>query len=408
MWKSVFGCDIYLYRDKIYSYEHVDLENITCEPHPHDPPGSWQRSGIIVNGNWTCYGQWDEIENIRRLMRELYTCGERRVIECAKHHYPSPREMQNDSVRVARDYGVDFEGSLRRLTGATGFGRFEDDSIIVRISISKELDLNEYNAYISSKPAGLKSLVLRNWKEEEIKTGDVELLANMALKMLRELRETSAEIAKKKGAKTAGKKKRGAGNVPSHDLTPFGYKMTWLALRAENSAVVAAALKLDNPKPASWNDGIKFACDDFAAKGGPIFISPPINGWVLAIGFDERLDLHTPTPGHEYNTTILELSKKFGEAHYYGTHRVTEVHAWAKAVNGKMVRAYSWVGDQGEVFLDIGPLTKEEKKLGMKYDGEENVPDEENVLDIAAAWSVDPRLSNISSIPGEGLIGRIK
>ena len=52
------------------------------------------------------------------------------------------------------------------------------------------------------------------------------------------------------------------------------------------------------------------------------------------------------------------------------------------------------------MFADIGPLTPEELALGFdrfpkagQADDGENDPGEEDVLNIAAAWGVDPNLS---------------
>lgn len=199
----------------------------------------------------------------------------------------------------------------------------------------------------------------------------------------------------------------GPGSAPEPP-TPFGYKITWYAVRSENSQAVADALGLQDCRPAPWNEGVKTAYDGADAMDGRIYISPPIGSWVLAVGFDPKLDLQTATPPHEYNPLILELSKRFGEAQFFGTHRAVEWHAWARAEKGEMKRAYSYVGDQGEVFLDIGQRTKEELDLGMEFDGKGKIPKEDDVVALAAAWSVDPLLTNINSIPGAGIIGIIK
>ena len=57
----------------------------------------------------------------------------------------------------------------------------------------------------------------------------------------------------------------------------------------------------------------------------------------------------------------------------------------------------------------VGPLTPEELALGFdrfpqakQAEGGENVPGEEDVLNIAAAWGVDPRFEKTTYPPSAG------
>ena len=98
---------------------------------------------------------------------------------------------------------------------------------------------------------------------------------------------------------------------------------------------------------------------------------------------------------------LNEKAKLFSELQYFVTQRVADYHAWVKYINGEMIRGYGWCGCGGRVFLNKGDLTDEEKRLGFTnllpneeadWDSHET-PDEEYVLQLAAAWGVDPSFS---------------
>src|SRR4051794_9881675 len=108
--------------------------------------------------------------------------------------------------------------------------------------------------------------------------------------------------------------------------------------------------------------------------------------------------------------SAIRLSDRFGEVQYFGTHRVVEYHAWAKALGGRVVRAYGWVGDRGEVLQDVGPKTPEEEELGFDFidrtttvgDWEGiKTPGEDDVMQIAGRWSLNPQ--EIDAYPSEGV-----
>ena len=81
-----------------------------------------------------------------------------------------------------------------------------------------------------------------------------------------------------------------------------------------------------------------------------------------------------------------------------------------KQMNGETVRKYAYEAEaEDTVFADIGPLTPEELALGFdrfpqaeQAEGGENVPGEEDVLNIAAAWGVDPRFEKTTYPPSAG------
>lgn len=161
---------------------------------------------------------------------------------------------------------------------------------------------------------------------------------------------------------------------------PFGYKIGWLAIKGEKPEQVIDILQLENKTLANWQSGMRLVESE-----EQIFVSPSIDGYVLLIGPME-LELEE----------LEEMAQNFEELQYFVSHRVVEMHSWTLFRAGKLVRHYYYIGESGEV-TSIGKLTEEEKELGfdnliMSEDDDWDefaFPDEESVLKIAAAWSVD-------------------
>lgn len=169
---------------------------------------------------------------------------------------------------------------------------------------------------------------------------------------------------------------------------PFGYKTGWLAIRDAAPQEVINALKLQNPAVANWESGLAAV---WGGSGDCVFITPRIDGYVLVVG----------VAGLYEEGGLKPIAGKFAEMQFFATHRVSEFHCWAKYRAGELVRGYCYIGDTGEVEWDAGELTLEEEALGFDsfpvsengWDGEA-FPNEEDVLNIAAAWGVD------TSFPG--------
>lgn len=164
---------------------------------------------------------------------------------------------------------------------------------------------------------------------------------------------------------------------------PFGYKNSWLCIKAGSPEEVIEKMGLKNPRVSSWNDGIY-------GKYGGVFVSPVLDGYVLVVGWEG--DILDTDPAR-----LDELAKKFPELQFFSTHRVSDYYVWVKYVGGEMLRGYGYCGGEGEVFLNKGDLTAEETELGLTnlipdtdadWDSYE-LADEQNVLDVAAAWGID-------------------
>jgi len=183
-------------------------------------------------------------------------------------------------------------------------------------------------------------------------------------------------------------------NAPDSPVS-FGYKCAWLAIRSDSPEAVARELGLRDLTASNWACGIQAAYSD------QVFVCPPIDGWVLVAG----LGLAPQTV--DDMRTVGRLSKAFGEAHLYASHRVVELHWWAKAIRGEVVRAYAYLGESGEVLVDLGHQSPEEAELGFAFDGDSIVPDEESVIAIAGKWSVDPTKLEERHSEGLGLLGAL-
>jgi hypothetical protein len=169
---------------------------------------------------------------------------------------------------------------------------------------------------------------------------------------------------------------------------PFGYKIDWLAVRSDDPAAVAKSLGLKG-KPAKWSTGVAKAYQD------SVFVSPVVRGWVLVVG---RL-ISSYDDGFE--DAIKRLSREFGEVQFFGNHRVSSYYAWAKAAKGKLLRFYRY-GDS-EVY-EVGRQTKDEIELDIGESDEDYFPDEDDVMNIAGKWSLNPQELDGQPSVGQGLL----
>ena len=189
----------------------------------------------------------------------------------------------------------------------------------------------------------------------------------------------------------------------------FGYKNQWYAIHTTDQEAVARALNLKRVRKSNWRKGIQYGY----TKGK--FIAPEIDGWILVLGFD------TQSSETEFiRDQLIRLSKEFGECQIFQTHRVVEAHLWGKAINGKIERLYGFIGESGENIVVEGDPTLIEKKYNLvntfseeaKKEGywdREDIyyPNEETVMEIAEAWSINPtKIEEFNNINGLGLIGK--
>lgn len=182
----------------------------------------------------------------------------------------------------------------------------------------------------------------------------------------------------------------------------FGYKMSWLAVRSNDERAVAKRLSLMHLHEASWAEGIDGIYDDDHL----LLVTPPLNGWVLVAGLAVS-QTGEPNADARLLALLTDLSAHFGEAQAFGTHRVVEHHYWLLARQGRLARGFAYLGESGEVLLNEGDPTSAEVAL-LSGPAEDWLPDEETVLAVAAAWSIDP--SSLDEAPPTSrppLLGRV-
>lgn len=194
--------------------------------------------------------------------------------------------------------------------------------------------------------------------------------------------------------------------LPAPDLPlPFGYKCTWLTVRSEDALEVANQLGLEGQFFASWWEGIEAAYD---FTSGWVFVTPPIKGWVLVVS-KHLPHVRTATDAPErLSPLLMRLGQHFEEVQYFGTHRTSDWHAWAKVYEGRLVRRYSAIGP--EVMWDEGKPTAAEKLLRLEVRApfeEDKYPTERMVMHVAEQWSVNPtRLDELNLPPSLGILGK--
>jgi hypothetical protein len=187
-----------------------------------------------------------------------------------------------------------------------------------------------------------------------------------------------------------------------------------------------------------------------------VFVSPPIGGWVFVVGSDLPLpDLRDVTARQggaidpRFEQLFGALSKAFPEVQFFASYRVVGLDGWARARGGRVERIFL-IAD-GEVyanagvqsveerrlkFLDLSGLsparageaifanaeqrnTQEEQLVAKGMDPKEArhqlaqaqrdpIPDEDDTMAIAGAWSIDPNsLEDRKLPPSVGLVGEL-
>lgn len=197
----------------------------------------------------------------------------------------------------------------------------------------------------------------------------------------------------------------------------FGYKNAWIAVKSNDKQGISKIIGLKNTKPENWYNGISISYEN------GVYITPQIGEWTLVVGMELVPSGSNIESINKLEKILNKLSSEYGEAHFFGTHRVVEYHCWMKSTSGKMKRIYSYIGESGENIKVYGEPTNVEKDLKLfnslseeaksnDYWNREDLvyPDEMLVMKIAENWSVNPtKLIERKDIVDEfGLFGTLK
>ena len=197
----------------------------------------------------------------------------------------------------------------------------------------------------------------------------------------------------------------------------FGNRMAWIAVRSRDAEAVLEALGIAEAEPCNWQSGIGTVYDADLGNNH-VFMSPPINGWIFVVG----LALPHPVSRAFADKTmplLEQLGQRFVEVQYFFTYPPIDLFAWARLLEGRVVRAFA-ITDSGIVW-NRGRITKEERALGLKLFEFRGVrgrkgdaggpiifyPTEEHVLHLAKRWSLDPTRLDTADVPPTATLGYI-
>jgi hypothetical protein len=207
-------------------------------------------------------------------------------------------------------------------------------------------------------------------------------------------------------------------NVIPDSPQSFGYKMAWFAIPTEDSASLISAFGFRNAIPANWKVGVQTAYSDL----GHAFVTPPVDGWTLVLGLGLP-SFDTEKRTREFLALIDTFAASFPDFYYFGTHRVVDFHGWVRVSDGKIQRAYAYLGERGETLYESGNKTEEEIALGFDFFDERSqeaaskdyferedlrYPNEEDVMRISAAWTINTQTLDQRTEKGIGFLAEIK
>jgi hypothetical protein len=188
----------------------------------------------------------------------------------------------------------------------------------------------------------------------------------------------------------------------------FGRNCCWWAFWWHNSERLVDALQMKDAISIPWRDGHRRSLSE------GFLLTPEVGGWRLIHG-----DLSNEIESRREATVehLKMLSDVVGQVQVFSTNRDLDLHLWAKAVEGRLVRGFAYSGQHRRVLWSEGAVTPQEQKLGLDIlepsfvfpkkavTGRELAcPDESHVARLAGLWSVDPtKLSKDGENRGMGL-----
>ena len=186
---------------------------------------------------------------------------------------------------------------------------------------------------------------------------------------------------------------------------PLGTEIAWLAVRCEDPERVIAALDIPGQR-ANWATGLAAA-----RQGDGLFVSLSVDGFVLVVFRDtlpEAGDLHLLPSEDWYDDEEWAVRvTAFDEVQSFDISDKEAYYGWEQVISGRLVRRQIRQGYR--VYADEGAMTEGElmaARQGIARRGTGAPFTAEDVMDIAAAWGVDPRFERTYS-PSVGWLCRL-
>ena len=200
------------------------------------------------------------------------------------------------------------------------------------------------------------------------------------------------------------------------DTTPdapwaFGLDAIWLAVRSQSTPAVAQALQLSQTVPANWRSGLQAVHAPLPCTPGWVFVTPPIQGWVLVTG---ALPYPGGTSDSDLASLLLQLlSHQFPQVQYFGAHSGIVWHGYARYDEAELMHAFACVDNVGHTIWNVGSNLDEQPSRShfAEAAATESASDsaawhQDRVFQMAERWSVNPqRLGAIAMPPSLGLVG---
>lgn len=194
--------------------------------------------------------------------------------------------------------------------------------------------------------------------------------------------------------------------------TPFGYKTAWWAFESADPQDVMARLGVRDPRQVPWSEWGS-SWPEYH-DGRDAAVTPVIDGWVLvecralfAQVFENRTeDDQVSERALQFLGEVAALSGALGGAvQVFASNRFYGHYAFILAEGGRLRRAYA---ETDGLCYDIGDPTAAENELGLVFNsvyqgfvvnatagrlpqGTEGSVSEDEILEIAERWSVNPR-----------------
>lgn len=193
-------------------------------------------------------------------------------------------------------------------------------------------------------------------------------------------------------------------------MAGFGYKTGWLAIRDGDLQAVLTVLGGRAAGQVDWPVGIERAYDEpHTLVATPLLPSEDGALWLLIAG-------QWIAANHD-SIDVAALSAALDrEVQLFVTHRVVDLHRWERARDGVTIRSFEYLGETGAVQRWHGAPQDVELTIGLPAtfdvvrddvsDRQHVVPNEADVIRVAAAWSIDP--TSLEGLPATARLSLLR